>query len=115
MQLILINVGTRPKLIELQALKGRNGVTVRVIEAAAYSWKALAMALGFSSAQIQNIQRDCPSCSEDACREVFIKWLEGAADDSSPLTWDALIECLTEAKLGDLAESTGHCLSHCLH
>ena len=114
MQLILINVGTRPKLKELQALKGQNGVTVvRVIEAAAYSWKALAMALGFSSAQIQNIQRDYPSCSEDACREVFIKWLEGAADDSSPLTWDALIECLKEAKLGDLAESIGHCLSHC--
>ena len=108
-----INTGTRPRLRELQALKGQNGMTVWIIEAAAHSWKAVAMGFGFSSAQIQNIRSDCSGCSEDACREVFIKWLEGAAEDSCPLTWDALIECLKDAKLGDLAENVGHCLSHC--
>ena len=88
-------------------------MAVRIIEAAAYSWTAVAVGLGFSSAQIQNIRSDYPGRSEDACREVFIKWLEGTAEDSCPLTWDALIECLKDAKLGDLAENIGLCLSHC--
>ena len=86
-------------------------MTVRVVETAAHSWKAVAMALGFSGAQIRTIERDYLNRSEDACREVFIKWLDGEAEVSSPLTWDTLIERLEEARLDELAESLKHCLS----
>ena len=71
------------------------------------------MALGFSGAQMKSIEKDYPSRSEDACREMFIKWLEGDPSLRSPLTWDTLIDCLEEARLEDLADSVKCCLCQC--
>lgn len=39
-----------------------------------------------------------------ACRQVFIKWLNGENGLREPRTWDTVIEVLKEASLGQLAQ-----------
>ena len=98
---------------ELQHLEGKNGRSVRIIETAAHSWQNVAIALDFDGPQMKSIERDYPSRSEDACREMFVKWLDGDPNLRSPVSWDTLIDCLEKARLEDLAENVKHCLSQC--
>ena len=100
---VLFIVGDRPKLHELQLLKGVDGGKVRVIERVAPNWKDLAIALGFDQSRIKTIEKDYRGSMEEACQEMFMRWLDGEHDLAQPCTWDTLIKCLSRAVFRDLA------------
>ena len=95
--------GERPLLRQLQLLEGRGGRKVRVRDSVAPYWKELAIALGFDGPRIEVIDQKSHRNPEEACREVFIRWLDGDYD-LKPVTWDSLIRCLIHAGLVDVAD-----------
>ena len=97
--------GDRPTLHELQLLEGVDGRKVRVIERVAPDWKDLAIALGFDQSRIKTIERDYRGSREEACQEMFMRWLDGEHDLAQPCTWDTLIKRLRRAAFGDVANS----------
>ena len=94
-------------------MKSNDGRSERIIESVAYSWQSVAIALGFSGPQIKSIEADYPRRSQDASREIFIRWLDGDCALRGPLTWTTLIDCLEEAMMKDLAENIKRCLCNC--
>ena len=99
-----------PTLGESQLLKCDN-VSVRIIETVAHKWQDLAMALGFNGPQIKSIEANYHGRCQDASREIFIKWLDGALDVSGPGTWNMLASCLERIGMKDLATKVKCCLS----
>ena len=98
--------GDRPKLHELQLLEDIDGRTnVRVIERVAPDWKNLAIALGFDQSRLKIIEKDYRGSTEEACREMFTRWLDGEHDLAQPCTWDTLIKCLRRALFIKLANN----------
>ena len=77
---------------------------VRIMELVAASWKDVATALGFNGPRINCLEADARHVSEDATREMFIKWLDGEHDLRQPIRWTTLIQCLSEAGLAGVAE-----------
>ena len=71
-----------------------------MIGKAAYGWERVATRLYFEGHDILRIQRDKPQ-AEDACRTMFIEWLEGKR--RTPTTWETVIQALNEARQGELA------------
>ena len=98
-----MNTDDTPKLHELQQLVDIDGRTVRVMERVAVKWKDVATALGFNGSRINSLEADVRHMSEDASREIFIKWLNGEHDLRRPITWATLVQCLREARLIQLA------------
>lgn len=49
---------------------------------------------------------------EDICHEMFVHWLDGDSG-SVEATWEALIQCLIEAGLVQVADDLKECLSFC--
>ena len=98
-------IDDRPNLHELQVLAGVDGRTVRVMEMVAPVWIALAIALGFDQSRIMIIEQDCMGRMEEACQQMFMRWLDGEHDLVKPCTWDTLIKCLRRAKFISVAES----------
>ena len=97
--------GDQPKLHELQLLEGVDGRKVRVIERVAPDWKDLAIALGFDQSRIKTIEKDYRGSMEEACQEMFMRWLDGEHDLAQPCTWNTLISCLRRAAFIDVANS----------
>jgi hypothetical protein len=97
--------GDRPTLHELQLLEGVDGRKVRVIERVAPDWKDLAIALGFDQSRIKTIEKDYRGSMEEACQEMFMRWLDGEHDLAQPCTWDTLIKCLRRAAFIDVASN----------
>ena len=62
-------------------------------------WKSLAIALRFDEPRIKIIEKDYRASYEEACQEMFIRWLNGEHDLAAPCTWDTLIRCLKHAGL----------------
>ena len=92
-----------PTLRELQLLQDCDGHQVRVIDSVAPHWKSLATALGFDGTRLQLIDQEAFYQPEDACRNMFIKWLNGEHGLCSPITWATLIRCLERVvQLGNL-------------
>ena len=85
-------------------LEGVGGRKVRVIERVAPDWKDLAIALGFDQSRIKTIGKDYRGSMEEACQEMFMRWLDGE-HDLQPCTWDTLIKCLRRAAFGSVADS----------
>ena len=100
-----IIIAVQPKLHELQLLEGVDGRKVRVIERVAPDWKDLAIALGFDQSRIKTIEKDYRTNSEEACQEMYMRWLDGEHDLTQPCTWDTLIKCLRRAGFNDVANS----------
>ena len=98
-------IDAQPKLHELQLLEGVHGGKVRVMERVAPDWKDLAIALRFDQSRIKTIERDYKSSTEEACKEMFMRWLRGEHDLASPCTWCTLVKCLNHAGLTDIANS----------
>ena len=92
--------GDQLKLRDLQLLEGADGRRIRVIERVAPNWKDLAIAIGFDQSRIMIIDQDCRGSVEEACRAMFMRWL-----DEELRTWDMLIKCLRRAALVDVANS----------
>ena len=97
--------GDQPKLHELQLLEGVGGRKVRVIERVAPDWKHLAISLKFDLWKIKTIEKDYKTSTEEACQEMFMRWLAGEHDLAQPCTWDTLIKCLRRAAFIDVANS----------
>ena len=85
---------------DLQLLERADGRKIRVIERVAPNWQDLAIALGFDHYRIRIIDEDCRGRVEEACRTMFMRWL-----DEELCTWDMLIKCLRRAALVDVANS----------
>ena len=88
----------KPRHHQLERIRG-NGKTVKVIERSAAYWKCVAMRLHFEGHEINTIETDS-SQSEDACRSMFIKWLEGRG--RQPITWETVLSALSEAGFGEI-------------
>ena len=90
----------QPKLHHLGLIKD-SGKTVKVIEQAAAKWEEVATRLHFESHDISCIRKDYHQQTIEACRTVFIEWLQGKG--RKPTTWDTVIKALEEADLSELA------------
>ena len=100
---ICITLGEVPQLHELQLLTFDNGRELRIMEMVAPNWKDVAIAMGFNKERIESIEKDEHYKQEDATCEMFGRWLKGE-HDLKPVTWDALIQCLKQAKFPDIAK-----------
>ena len=78
---------------------------MKVIEGVAAEWENLALALHFDSSVIEIVRRDTFYQTEDACREMLRRWLEGQGGTRQPVNWRTLIESLLEAGFVDIAEN----------
>ena len=90
----------KPCLHELDLIAGGR-ITVNVINKTACVWEKVAMRLHFEGHDISRIRKNKPQ-AEDACRTVFIEWLEGKG--RTPTTWDTVLQALNEAEQGELAK-----------
>ena len=86
-------------------LEGVDGRKVRVIERVAPDWKDLAIALGFDQSRIKTIEKDYRGSMDEACQEMFMRWLDGEHDLTQPCTWNTLINRLKRAAFIDVANS----------
>ena len=101
---LLLLIGDRPELHELQMLEFSDGTEpLRIMEEVGTRWKQMAMVFGFSNTRIKSIEKGKHYQPDDASFEVFSCWLEGE-HDLKPPTWDVLIQCLKQANLLDIAE-----------
>ena len=85
-------------------LKGVDGRELGVIKTVAPDWKDLAIALGFDQATIKKIEGDYRGSVKEACMWMFRNWLYEGGPDLAPCTWDALVMCLRQAALIDVAD-----------
>jgi hypothetical protein len=91
---------SKPRLHELDLIAGK-GKAVNVIDKTACAWEKVAMRLHFEGHDISRIRRD-ERQAKDACRTMFIEWLEGKG--RTPTTWGTVIQALNEARQGELAK-----------
>ena len=78
---------------------------MRVLKDGANRWERIAIRLYFEGSRINEISKDSSDVNQ-ACTTMFVKWLEGDAEELLvPRTWETVIKVLNEAGLGDLAEN----------
>ena len=73
---------------------------MKVIERTAADWECVATTLHFEGHEIKTIRADYHQ-SADACRNMFIEWLEGKG--RQPKSWETVLSALNEAGFGELA------------
>ena len=93
---------------QIDVIEG-NGKIVKIIEHVAPRWRAVATRLHFEGHIIQRITKDHSSSCTDACRTVFIEWLDGRG--RKPVTWETLIKVLKEAGFSEAASDLEHVIS----
>ena len=72
---------------------------MKVINQVTPKWERVATRLYFEHHDIMRIRRDCMFL--DAPHTLFVEWLDGQG--RRPVTWETLIEALTESDLSELA------------
>ena len=97
------NTGSLPQLHELDLLELSCGEKVRIINDGASKWENIATRLYFDGGMINQISRDSGNVQQ-ACWNVFSKWLSGIDGLREPRTWNTVVKALKEADLGQLAE-----------
>ena len=65
-------------------------------------WEKVATRLYFERHDILTIQGNKLQ-AEDACRTMFVEWLEGKG--RTPTTWETVIKALDESELAEVAEN----------
>ena len=70
---------------------------MKVIEQVAPVWERLACALHFNPAVVATIARDNHHKCEQACMDMFGRWLNGSAHQ--PVNWETLMVALRDCKL----------------
>lgn len=80
---------------------GTNNTTFRVIQSVAHKWESVALQLEIPEAVIKTLDRDIKD-SEVKCAKIFEKWLDGGY--LKPVTWEALLEILTDVEFSTLAK-----------
>ena len=71
-----------------------------MIDNVAHVWEKVATRLHFKGYDISRIRKN-ERLAEDACRTMFIEWLEGKG--RTPTTWETVLTALEEAKQPQLA------------
>ena len=106
------NIGSRPRLDQLQLMKDSSEKTIRIMEKVAPIWSSrFAPALGFDHSRIKIIEADYRHSAEEACREMFTRWLDGD-HDLQPPTWDTLVHSLMCVGLVDEARTLKDMIRH---
>ena len=81
---------------------------MRVIDAVAAKWEKLALALHFKGSTLDAIRRDTHHQTEDACRRMLQRWLEG--EGRKPVNWNTLTKALDDAGFTELAKELNQVL-----
>ena len=105
--IIFIDLQSRPLLNQIDAIEG-SGKIVKVIEEVASRWEEVATRLYFEGRVIRQIRRDHNDSCEEACRAVFMAWLDGKG--RRPITWEILIKVLKEAEFSETASDLEYVL-----
>ena len=95
-----LHIDSTPRLHQLDSLK-HHSRTIEVMERVAFKWERVATQLYFEGYLINMIKRDSQHQADSACRDMFIKWLEGVG--RKPTTWRTLIDALHDADLSNVA------------
>ena len=82
-------------------------MTVKVIERTAADWERIATTLHFEGHEIKTIRADYHQ-SGDACRNMFIEWLEGKG--RHPKSWETVLCALNEAGFGEVTSDLSDAL-----
>lgn len=99
----LSHLGDPPKIYQLEQFSS-DSKTIRVIDSVAAKWEELAIALGFNASMIDRLRRDYTSDCKEACTQMLITWLTMEhCDESKPVSWSTLIDCLIDAEFSSLA------------
>lgn len=89
-----------PELYELQLLTNQEGKGIRIIETVAPDWQTVAALLGFNVPRIRTIRKDGFYQQEEACFNMFERWLDGE-HNLKPPRWFFLIQCLENSRKFD--------------
>ncbi len=95
-----ITLDSRPEADELLWLE-KNNKNVRIIPRVAADWEQLALYLEIESYIIRIIKRDKSRC-EDACVEMFQRWLDG--EGKGPRTWKRVASALEKIEDRETAD-----------
>lgn len=77
----------------------------RVILKVAAEWESLAIQLGVGNDNIKIIKKNHSSNCEDACRELFFRWIdEEKGTGREPRTWDSVVQAIRKMGLKGLAD-----------
>ena len=90
-----------PEFHELDLFEQR-GKKLKLIKRVAANWEDVATRLHFPGYTIKAISRDCQHQSDQACRSMFTRWLDG--EGRKPITWGTLIDALNETDLSSVAQ-----------
>lgn len=90
---------------QIDRVEGKDKV-IKVIEQVAGRWERVATRLCFEGHNIQRIKRDDNNSCTEACRTMFIEWLNGKG--RKPVTWETLIKVLKEAGFSEIASDIEH-------
>ena len=92
---------SRPELHQLDLFE-RHSKKLELIACVTADWERVATRLHFPGYTIKAISRDSHHQTDQACRSMFTRWLNG--EGRQPVTWGTLITALYEAKLASVAQ-----------
>ena len=90
-----------PEFHELDLFE-QHGKKLKLIKRVTANWEDVATRLHFPGYTIKAISRDGQHQSDQACRSMFTRWLDG--EGRKPITWGTLIDALNEADLSSVAQ-----------
>jgi len=67
---------------------------LKVLTTVAHKWENVALALHFDFNVVKQIRQNCHYQTDQACREMFNQWLDGALGTREPRTWVTLLQVL---------------------
>ena len=77
---------------------------MRILKDGANRRERIAIRLYFEGGMISEISKDSSDMNQ-ACRTMFVKWLDGDDELRVPRTWETVIKVLREAGLSQLAKN----------
>ena len=101
------SVDTKPDLATLSCFKFKDekGTTQRIyiLDDIAAKWWRVGLGLKFQASTLDNIESTCNGDVEKCSKRLLTLWLEGHVT-GVPITWKTLMEAITDARLGELAD-----------
>ena len=91
---------------KLLCLHGTDQKEYRVIQEVASVWENLAHSLNLPTSVVAQINCDSVKV-EDKCRDVFVKWLDGAY--RQPVTWNTLLTVIEDIEHVEFAKQFRKC------
>ena len=75
-----------------------------VIKSVAPKWKELAMEMGYEYSVIESVDMKTQKDPQNAAYEILGCWLTGSEGLCEPVTWNTLIDCLSNIECQSLAD-----------